>query len=108
MKILKSIKARAKQLQKTIILPEAKEKRILQAAKIIIEEQLAKIILLGDKNNIADLSEKVGLDISRVKIIEPLKTEEFEKFSQEFYELRKAKGISLRLGRIRLHNLRIH
>ncbi|MFH1094008.1 MAG: phosphate acyltransferase, partial [Candidatus Omnitrophota bacterium] len=41
MEILKKIRQRARQVKKTIVLPEADDDRILQAAKIVVEEELA-------------------------------------------------------------------
>ncbi len=73
MDTIKLLREKAKKSKALIILPEVKDKRVLQAAKIIQKEKIAKILLL-EKNK-----------ISRKKI---------NKFAAVFYELRKARGIS--------------
>ena len=52
MNFLENIKAKAKADKKTIVLPESFEKRTLDAAKVILEEGIANVILVGDKDEI--------------------------------------------------------
>ena len=49
MSFIEQIKQRAKQEIKTIVLPEATDARILEAAQIIKEEGYAKVILIGNE-----------------------------------------------------------
>ena len=49
MSFIDEIKKRAKNEMKTIILPEAEDKRVLEAASKVIKEGFAKVILLGDE-----------------------------------------------------------
>ncbi|MCG2711833.1 MAG: phosphate acetyltransferase [Candidatus Omnitrophica bacterium] len=95
MEILKKIRQRAKEAQKTIVLPEAEDDRILQAAKIVVEEKLAKLILLSSDENLKSRADVIGLDLTRLKVINPLESPRFEEFSNKFFELRKHKGISI-------------
>ncbi len=104
MEILKKVKARARQLQKLIILPESEDERVLKAAKIIIEEKLAKIILLSNNEQLKDSAVRIGLDLANLKVIDPVKSVELDKFSREFYELRQHKGITLIRAREKMHN----
>ena len=52
MSFIEEIKNRAKSNQKTIVLPEASDKRIIEAAAIALQEEYANIILLGDEDKI--------------------------------------------------------
>ena len=52
MSFIEQIKQRAKQEIKTIVLPEATDTRILEAAQIIKEEGYAKVILIGNEEDI--------------------------------------------------------
>jgi len=94
MEILKKIRQRAKEAKKTIVLPEAADDRILQAAKIVVEEELANLILLSSEANLKSRADAFGLDLSRVKVINPLESPKLEEFSNKFFELRKHKGIT--------------
>ena len=52
MSFIENIKQRAKQDIKTIILPEAEDKRVLEAASKVIAQEFAKVILIGDKKQV--------------------------------------------------------
>ena len=95
MKFIETIKQRAKENIKTIILPEAEDKRVLEAASKVTNEGFAKIILLGDETQIAEDSKKYNIDLSGVTIINPLKSEKKNEYIEKFYELRKHKGLTI-------------
>ena len=48
MDLISQLKASARKLDKKIVLPEGAEKRILKAAEIVLEENIARVVLLGD------------------------------------------------------------
>ena len=73
-KIIENIRKKAKTSDRTIILPEGKDSRVRQAAKIIEKEKVTKLILL-DGNNLGK--------------------EKIEKFTEQFYQLRKHKQITI-------------
>ena len=50
MDFLTSIKERAKKNKKTIVLPEAYERRTLDAADMILKEDIADVILVGNRD----------------------------------------------------------
>jgi len=95
MEIVKKIRERARQTQRTIVLPESKDERILKAAKIIVEENLAHIILLSDaEETLRADARQIGLDLSKLQVINPLQSPQLKDFAQTFYEIRKHKGIT--------------
>ena len=77
-----------------IVLPEGAEERILRAADVLCRRNVAEIILLGDANAIAHKISELGLDLSP-KIIQPGMSPKFQPYAEKYFELRKAKGISL-------------
>lgn len=93
MNFLESICVRAKKDLKTIVLPETEDIRVIQAAAMVQERGIANIILVGEENKIQGLAN--GLDISKCRIINPTSYERFDEYVQAFYELRKAKGITV-------------
>ena len=95
MSFIDEIKARAKKEIKTIILPEAEDKRVLEAASKVINQGFAKVILLGDKNRILENSKEYDINLDGVDIINPLTSEKKEEYKQKLYELRKNKGMTL-------------
>ena len=95
MAFIEEIKNRAKNDIKTIILPEAEDKRVLEAASKVINQGFAKVILLGDENKIIEDSKKYDINLDGVDIINPLTSEKKEEYKQKLYELRKNKGMTL-------------
>lgn len=95
MSFIEEIKNRAKEDKKTIILPEAEDKRVLEAASKVIKQGFAKVILLGDEEKIKEDSSKNKIDLDGVNIINPLTSDKKEEYKQKLYELRKNKGMTL-------------
>ena len=89
------IKERAKKTIKTIILPEAEDIRVLQATEKVIAEKYAKIILIGNKKDTQEKAKANGINIEGAEIIEPEKSEAYEKYVNLLFELRKNKGMTI-------------
>ena len=86
--------AKARANVKTVVLPESDDERILRAAAIIKQSGAANLILLGRQDEVQKNANKLGLDLSGVKILDPQTDASLEKFARDLYELRKAKGMS--------------
>lgn len=95
MTFIENIKNKAKQDIKTIVLPEANDIRTLKATDIILKEGFADIILIGDKEEILKIAQENNLDISKAQIVNPMKSPKYKEYCEKFYELRKAKGMTL-------------
>ncbi len=95
MKFIEEIKERAKKEIKTIVLPEAEDLRILQATDKIVKEGYAKVILIGNEEQIREDVKKNKLDIGDTKIVDPLKSEKLEEYTNTLFELRKEKGMTI-------------
>lgn len=93
MSFLETIKQRAKSDKKRIILPEGIDTRVTKAAKMITDENIAHIILVGDRDEI--LRSAGSLDLSDATFVDPLKSEKFESYVEFLYEIRKTKGLTL-------------
>lgn len=95
MSFIEEIKNIAKKDIKTIVLPEATDKRILEATDIILKEGFAKIILLGDEDIIIQTANENGFNVSSACIINPIKSDKYEEYAKSLYELRKEKGLTI-------------
>jgi len=93
--ILEIIKEKAAGLKKTIVLPESHDERVLQAAEVLTKNKIASVITLGDEIKIKADAKRIGVDLSGIKIIDPLKSDKLDEYTNIFYELRKKKGISI-------------
>ena len=99
MSFIDELKNKAKQDIKTIILTESEDKRVLKAAQKVKEEGFANIILIGNEEDANKLARENDIDISGIKIINPETSEKFEEYVNAFYELRKAKGMTIEKAR---------
>lgn len=95
MDLINSIKENARKIQKRIVLPEGTAERTLKAADIIISENLAKIILLGNKDEILKKAKELKLlNSEKFNVIDPLNHNKKEEYIQLMLELRKSKGLT--------------
>lgn len=91
MKIIEKIIEKAKKHKKTIVLPEYMDDRVLKAAEKIVKENIANIIVIGNKDEIGYKK----LDLSNISFIDPKYCSLTNIFINKLYELRKDKGMSL-------------
>ena len=89
MSLLQSVREKAKKACKTIVLAEGEEKRVLDAAKVILDEKIAGLVLIGNKDVIA---QKAAFDVNQVTIVDPA-SDNLDEYADLLYELRKAKGM---------------
>ena len=89
MSLLQSVREKAKLAGKTIVLAEGEEKRVLDAAKDILAEKIAKLILIGNKEVI---TAKAEFDVNQITIVDP-ENDDLSEYAELLYELRKAKGL---------------
>lgn len=93
MDFLATMMERARSFKKTIVLPESGDPRTLEAAKEILKQQIADLILVGDEEEIHRLGG--NRDLSGAKIVNPRTAPQREEYCKMFYELRKAKGVTM-------------
>ena len=94
--LLNSVREKAKALQKTIVLAEGEEPRIITAAAKIQAESIAKIILIGNPKVIAEKCPSANLDGVKIMNVAEMN---IEPYAQMLYELRKAKGMDIETAR---------
>ena len=94
MTFIDRIKQRAKEEIKTIVLPEANDIRVLQATEQILEEEFAKIVLIGNEEEIQKIANENSINISKAKIVNPVTSSKHTEYVNLLYELRKEKGMT--------------
>ena len=92
---LTRMKTAAKADKKTIVLPEGEDPRTLEAARKIVEEGLADLVILGDPATI---------DVEGVTVIDPKSptAPKHEAYAQKFAELRAKKGVTIEQARAQM------
>lgn len=90
MSFIEKIKEQAKQNKKRIVLPETMDERVLRAAEIVIKEELADLILIGNEEEITKTNEI----LKQATIINPKTSNLTESYIEKLVELRKEKGMT--------------
>ena len=78
--------------EKTIILPEGTDIRVLEAASRLQEEGLVKPVLLGNETEVQEAATEAGIDISEIDVIDPVSVSYFEELVEKFVERRNGKA----------------
>lgn len=91
MSIIDDIKIRAKYLKKVIILPESEDERIVASAVKATREGIADIILIGSEDKIKEIH---SFDFEDIKFIDPENYEKTKELIDDFYLMRKEKGLT--------------
>lgn len=95
MELLDRIKEKARKHNMRIVLPEGYEERTIMAADIAIAEGLARIILIGDPEEMKAHAEKLGLkNISKATMVDPGSNFMKDHYTDMMVELRKNKGMT--------------
>ena len=94
MSLIEKIRAKAQANTKTIVLPEGDEPRTVKAAELIRKDNLARPVLIGNPEKVAQVASEQGADISGIEIIDPCNSVKFDSYVQALFELRKAKGVN--------------
>lgn len=99
MPLVKQIHEKAKANTKTVVLPESYDERMLFAAQTIVEQGLAKIVLLGKPDALKAAASGKGINLSGVEIIDPATSSKLDVYVAKLVELRKSKGLTAEQAR---------
>lgn len=93
MNIIEDIKNRAREKNKVIVLPESMDRRVVEAASIIINESIANVILVGNKEKVKNDFPDINVEL--IKFIDPNSYDLTDNFVNSLFEARKDKGMTL-------------
>ena len=95
MDFVEEMLAKAKALQKKLVLPEGNDPRTMAAARKIFDYGFASsVILVGGEPEIQDIAAKEGINIDGITIVNPESSANLEQYATKLYELRKHKGMT--------------
>ena len=87
---LESMLARAKADRQTIVLPEGDDERTLDAAEMILADDVADLVILGD----AAAIRASGRALDGARVVDPRTSDLREELAGTLYELRQRKGMT--------------
>ncbi len=94
MNAVEAIKEKVKAKKRRVVLPEGTEPRTIIATGKILEQGIASVTVLGDEKAIRDLAKEHKVDLSKVEVINPVSSPDYDAYVADLMELRKAKGIT--------------
>jgi malate dehydrogenase (oxaloacetate-decarboxylating)(NADP+) len=92
--VMRSFIHKARKSPKKIVFPEGEETKILRAAQIVVDENIAHPILLGDPNVIKNKAKEIGASLDGIQIIDPAASSNYKNYLEKFYDNRKRKGVT--------------
>ncbi|MGO1383386.1 MAG: phosphate acetyltransferase [Arachnia sp.] len=84
---------------KRIVLPEGSDDRVLNAAAIVLQRQVAHVIILGEPAAISRRASELGINLRAAEVVNPRDPAMLDQFAAEYARLRAHKGISLEQAR---------
>ncbi|MCA1856863.1 NADP-dependent malic enzyme [Massilia oculi] len=105
MKPLFSVAKAAPLEAKRIVYAEGEDERVLRAVQVVVDEKLARPILVGRPAVLEKRIEKFGLRLKlgqHVDVINPDFDERYRDYWQTYYEMAKRKGVTVDLAKIEM------
>ena len=88
----------ARRKPKRVVFPEGENEQVLRAAQIILDEEFAVPVLLGDELKIRALVEEAGLHLETVEIVEPDSSPRRAAYQEELVRRRQRKGVTMKVA----------
>jgi malate dehydrogenase (oxaloacetate-decarboxylating)(NADP+) len=90
---------KAQRAPKRIVFPEGSEDKILRASQIILDEEIARPIVLGDVKLIQEKIRMLDLNLEGIEIVDPVNSTKFDEYASKYYDIRKRKGVTQTIAR---------
>ena len=103
--IMKPLFFKAKQAPKRVVFAEGEEERILRAVQFVVDEKLARPILIGRPSILEKRIEKFGLRLKAgvdFDVVNPEYDERYRDYWQEYYRLTQRRGVSQTYAKIEM------
>jgi phosphate acetyltransferase len=104
MRFIGSIIEKLQRHPKRIVFPEGTEPRVLQAARQYYSLRLGAPVLLGDRTQVKEAAERLGVSLEGVRVSNPADSEDFDPFVKHYRFLRRKKALRLAEAREAMRN----
>ena len=94
MRLIKRLSEQLQRHPKRIVFPDGMDHRVLQAARQFASKRLGVPILIGERQKIKDTAFRLDISLEKIRLINPLRSDDLEPFAQRYYEKRRERGIS--------------
>jgi malate dehydrogenase (oxaloacetate-decarboxylating)(NADP+) len=105
---MRNVMNRARRSPRRVVFPEGASDQVLRASHIVLEERIARPVLLGNEAEIRQRARELDLDLDGLTIIDPATSEKFEDYVRELYRLRQRKGVTLAEARTLMRDYTVY
>ena len=102
--IMRVVIHKAQAAPKRVVFPEGENEKILRAGHLLVEEKIAKPILLGNENTIRTNAAEAGVSLEGMEIVDIERSGWREIYAREFHQVRQRRGITLSEARELVNN----
>jgi len=92
--IMSRIVQRAKNAPKRIVFPDGDNIKVLRACQIVLDEGIARPILLGSEKKIRQRATELDLDLEGAELLNPADSLKHSAYAHEYLDLRCRKGVT--------------
>jgi malate dehydrogenase (oxaloacetate-decarboxylating)(NADP+) len=90
--VLRTIRTKAQRTQKRVVFTDGESLRVVEACRVVLEERLARPILLGRPEAVREQAEKIGLDPSKLEVVDPARSPHLEAYTRDLADWAARKG----------------
>jgi len=94
--VIRVMVQKAKRNPKKVVYPDGEDEKIIRVAHSVVNENIAKPVLLGDEKIIKSIIKDLNYDDGEVDIIDPILSDKRDEYAQKYFDKRKRKGVTLR------------
>jgi malate dehydrogenase (oxaloacetate-decarboxylating)(NADP+) len=92
--VMRTIISKARRKPRRVVFSEGEEQKILRASQILIDEEIASPILIGNEERIQIKLAELKLHLDGVYVVDPLRSPRAPLYAEELYKLRQRKGVT--------------
>lgn len=95
---------RARQEKFRVVFSQGTSETILRTCSVLLDEGIAKPILLGSEDEIGKIIDRLGLELSGIQIVDPNRSVKFDSYVEEYFRMRHRRGVIRAKAADRLHH----
>jgi len=92
--VLRQLVLKARQIAPRVVFPEGAHETVIRASAILLDEEIARPILLGQEAEVARAAERLGVDLGATVVVDPARSRSREACAELYLQLRGRRGVT--------------
>jgi len=93
--VMLNVTRRAQAAPKRVVFPEGDNEKILRACHVLVEEKVARPILLGNEHTVRAKAADLGISLDGMQVVDVEESDRHQAYLEEYYHLRQRRGVTL-------------